>query len=323
MAAPSTNIRLLLGGDSFQRDLALKEIKKRRYGDEETEILRFDASAGDVSSAIEEVVSYSLFNPNQIVVLERIEKTPKTDLSFLVEYASKPRGDTPFIFFAPSEKEISKPLVKAIGKTYIRTLPKTTQGEIRKIVQERCDEHNVSFANNAINFYMHSCGDNIDAALRELNKLILWAGEKGTISLELCRKLVQTEEEETIWAITNAVGDKDVQKALQSLDRLLEQGENEVDITRLLIGAFRSMYHCKTLMSEKTPSAELSQRTGKRGYGLTVTQKQTQGFTIDALRNSINRLRRADDEMKGGVYVPSPSHKRILIERLVIDLCQS
>ncbi len=323
MAAPSTNIRLLLGGDSFQRDVALKEIKKRRYGDEEAEIMRFDASAGDVSSAIEEVVSYSLFNPNQIVVLDRVEKTPKTDLASLVEYASKPRGDTPFIFFAPSEKDISKPLFKAIGTTYTRTLPKTTQGQIRKIVLERCAERDVSFPDNAIKFYMKSCGENIDTALRELNKLILWAGKEGTISLELCRKLVQTEEEETIWAITNAVGDKDVQQALQSLDRLLEQGENEVDITRLLIGAFRALYHCKTLMREKVSSADLSKRTGKHGYGLTKTQNQTKGFTIDALRSAINRLRRADDEMKGGVYIPSPSHKRILIERLVIDLCQS
>lgn len=313
----ATNIRLLLGGDSHQRKLVLDEIQQRRYGSGEVERLPFDAASGDTERAIDEVLSFSLFNPDRIVILDRLEKIPKPDLELLLNYAEHPRGDTPFLLFSPSEKETPAGLLKILDKKVIRVLPKTNKAQIQKLIRDRCAQQQVTFEGKALGFFLQECGDNVDAALRELEKLLLGTEDKGSITLDLCQRLIQTEQDTNIWAITNAVGDKNTSEALVAIDHLLSEGDDEISITGRLIATFRSMYDCKTLMAEKASDAEM----GKRIKALNITKQRCQSFSLHALRNCIAQLRRADNDLKGGRSVPSASFKRILLERLVIDLC--
>lgn len=316
-----TNIRLLIGGDSLQRKHAIADIQNRRYGDIEVEQLFFDAATGDTERAIDEVLSFSLFNPDRIVILDRVDMISKSDLELLVEYASHPRGDTPFLLISSSEKETPSALTKILDKKVVRVLPKTKKAEIQKIVLDRCAAQKISFERDALQFFLEVCGDNVDAAQRELDKLTLWADEEATITLDLCQRLIQTEQDTNVWAITNAVGDKNTAEALKALDLLLSQGDDEVSITGRLISTFRGLYFCKALSTEKTPDAEFGKRLGQSGYGLKMTRQRSERFSIGALRNVVELLRRADNDLKGGRYVPSADHKRILLERLVIDLC--
>jgi len=315
--ASATNIRLLLGGDSHQRKLILDEIQQRRYGSGDVERLYFDAATGDTERAIDEVLSFSLFNPDRIVILDRLESISKPDTELLVTYAGHPRGDTPFLLYSPSEKETPSDLLKVLDKKTIRVLPKTGKAEIQKLIRDHCVTKQVTFETQAMSFFMQECGDSVETALRELDKLILGADDKGTITLDLCKRLIQTEQDADIWAITNAVGDKKIVDALLALDQLLAQGDDEISITARLIPAFRSMYDCKTLMGEKASDAEM----GKRVKALSLTKKRSQSFTLPALRRCLARLHRMDNDLKGGRSVPSTDHKRILLERLVIDLC--
>lgn len=321
MAGSTSNIRLIYCEDSFQRREAIAEIQKKRYGDEEVECLYFTASAGETPRALEEILSFSLLSPNRIVVLDGLEKVPVDHLNALVEYANHPCGDVPFLWMAETEKKTPAALRKAIDKKYVRVLKKTDKSAIRKQVLNRCAEKQVTFDRKALEFFLQSCNGQMDITLRELDKLLLWTDEKGTIGLDLCSRLVQTEEEEDIWAITNAVGDRDAPRALKALDRLLSQGDDEIAITGRLITTFRTLYHFKSLAAEDLSAAEIGKRTGKKDFVLKKNLSQSKGFSLVSLRRAIHMLRQADNDLKGGRAVPSSAHKRIVLERLTIDLC--
>ncbi|MBN2326803.1 MAG: DNA polymerase III subunit delta [Candidatus Omnitrophica bacterium] len=322
MASSATNIRLLIGGDSLQQKKAVDEIQQRRYGNDDVEQLRFDAATGDAARAIDEVISFSLFNPNRIVILDNIDTLKKDDLDILTAYAGRPRGDIPFLLLSPSQKDTPKALLKVLDKKIVRVLQKTGKGQIQKLIRDRCAERRIDFERDALELFMQLCGDHVETAMRELDKLLLWADDHGAITLELCRRLVQTEQDKNIWAITNAVGDKNASEALQALDLLLSQGDDEVAITGRLISTFRGIYHCKTLQAEKTPESQWGGKMGQTGYGLKMTKQRSQGFSLEALRKSIALLRRADNDLKGGRPISSIAHRRTLLERLVIDLCR-
>ncbi|MGC9327367.1 MAG: DNA polymerase III subunit delta, partial [Candidatus Hinthialibacter sp.] len=319
MASSATNIRLLIGGDSLQQKIAVQEIQQRRYGNDEVEQHYFDAAAGETARAVDEVLSFSLFNPNRIVILDHIDQLKKNDADILIDYAGHPRGDIPFLLFSISQKETPKALLKVLDKKVVRVLPKTSKGQIQKMIRDRCAERRVEFEQDAMVFFMNLCGDHVETAMRELDKILLWADDQGTITLSLCQKLIQSEQDKDIWAITNAVGDKNASEALNALDLLLSQGEDEVAITGRLISTFRGIYLCKALQAEKVPESQWGGKMGQTGYGLKMTKQRSQKFSLEALRKSIALLRRTDNDLKGGRPISSVAHRRILLERLVIN----
>ncbi len=316
------NILLLTGGDTLQQEKTAAAIAKKRFGEEEVDWVRLDAGAGETRRAIEEVRTGSLFTPNKIVTLGNIEKIPKSDLEVLTGALKRLGGDILFLMLGPDKKEVPKALIEALGKERVREVPKPTPAQIRAAVLKRCADQQVTMEKDALEWFMNVCGDNAEIARREVEKLLLWADESKTITREMCRRLVQTEEEEDIWAITNAVAARDAVLALKTLDRLLAQDDDEIAITARLIGNFKTMYHCKALETDKTPFAEWAKRVGRQGYALKIAQERSRKFTLEALRESLHLLREADADLKGRKPTHPPIYKRLVLERLILDLCR-
>ena len=61
-------------------------------------------------------------------------------------------------------------------------------------------------------------------AVRELQKLILWAGKGNEVKLEDCQFLIQAEKEKDVWSVTKAVSAKNTKSAVHALNELLQQG---------------------------------------------------------------------------------------------------
>ncbi len=323
MSQIPSNIRLLLAGDSLEREKKIIAIGREFFGSEEVEQIRLSAEAGETARAVEEVLSYSLFAPCRIVILI-LKKTLKTDdIDILENYAKRPRGDTPFLWIAESEKETPKALIKVLAKECKIILSKTSPAALRKEVQRRCAKHNITLTPDAFKFLMESCGDDAETTLRELAKILLWAEEGKEVDLKSCERIIIPKHDKDIWAITNAVSIKKADLALQAIDRLLNQGDNEIAIVARLNGTFRSLFLCKTLSNENVPDSEWSKHLGRRGYALTKIKSQSKAFSLDSLRKGIQFLRQADIDLKGGKPTNPPSYKRMVLERLVIDLSKT
>ncbi len=309
----------------------IQKIRKEQFGDEEIERKDFDAGAGEIPQAIEELLSLSLFSSNKIVVIKRIKKPAraksaqsttnsrkkKTDpFSSLADFINKPRGSTPLIMFCEAKSDIPKPIETALGKKRIAELKKTTPAEIRKAILRRCEQQNVTLKNNAFEYILECCGDNAEAAQRETQKLLLWAKEGQTVTIEDCRLLIQKEIEEDIWAVSNSVAAKDAEKALLALGQSIELGKAPQEIVGQLSKLFRDLLQCKALTTEKVPPSEWEKRTGMRGWGLDLKMRESKRFTIEALRDGVSRLQQADEDIKGNKL-----DINFALERAIMDLC--
>lgn len=322
---------LYLGGDSYQRKLAVHTLQKERFGDDEVEITRFDTEAGEIPHAIDEVVSYSLFSSSKLVVLESVEQAGKDHLELLSAYIQHPRGDTPLLMFAPIEKELTKvkeketlkKIQKIVSKSQVKVLPKTSAAQIRKLILDKCKKLKITFEENAMNFFMESCAKEVEVVQKELEKLLIWADDDKTITLEACQRLVINEEEESVWAITNAAAEKNASLALRAVEKLLNQEDDEISITGRLIRTFVDMYRYKSLEIDKIPASEIGGKMGMVGFRLEQVQKHTKKFTLDELRQSISALRKVDSDLKGGRNIGAPILRKMVLERLILDLCNA
>ncbi len=330
MTASYPLVTVLAGGDSLQQQAEIKKIAKQAYGEGEFVIQRFDAAQKQTIRAVEELLSFSMLDPNRVIVLENAETVKQragasngedgpvgNDLSAVLEFVKSPRGETPFVLLADSDKNLSAPLKKALPKGAIYKLAKTSANKIRDAVMKRCSQAGVEIKPDAVKFFIGQCGDDAAAAQRELEKLLLWAEDGQTVTLDDCRRLIETEDDESVWELTNAAGQKKTRDALHLLNQLLDQGDHPIKIMAALSNHFRLLYACRALKADGIKQDQWAKRLGKPPWMIDRAARQANQFSLNAMQDAVRLLQQADADGKGG-----KSDEFLVVERLVVDLCQ-
>lgn len=322
MAASRPAIVLLAGEDAIQRDAKIKQLAKAAFGGEDYEVKRFDAAERQAAFAIEELLSFSMLDPNRVVVLERADALSKRgeksgDAAAVFEFIENPRGESPFIMTADSIKDVSAALKKALPKEAIVTLEKTGAAKIRNAVVKRCNDAGVEIEPKALKYFLDRCGDDASAAQRELEKILLWAEPGQPVTEDDCRRLIEAEGDESIWELVNAAGRKESRAALGLLRHRLDQGDHPVQIVGALANHFRLLFACRSLKQDGVAQAQWPKRMGKPEWMIGRAANQASQFSIDALREALRLLHEADSGVKG-----ARPDDVMTAERLVIDLCR-
>lgn len=313
---------VFVGGDDLQRQKNIQALIKKRFGAEEYEFHRYLAAQGQIPSAVEEVLSFSLFSPNKVVQVNHMEKASAEELAPIIQFLGNPRGDALLILCYMEDKKVPAALQKVLPKEAIIQLSITSASQLRTQIEKTLQKQQLNIASNAMDYLLETCAHDPEMAMRETEKLILWGNPGDTISLETCRLLVQNQMEEQVWNISNAVADKKPDEALIKLKHLFDQGVHPLIAMTFLIRTFRQMYHFKTLVMEKTPTAELAKRIGVSPGALNFTRKNCSRFSLAALQKGIDLLRQADEDIKGGKPASPEKFLHSIMERLVIDLCK-
>jgi len=311
---------LFIVEDAWSLENEIASLKKSRFGGEETEIHRFDVREEEIAKAIEEAQSDSLFTPHKIVILANVDEVKTEEAEFLLNYIARPLGDAIMIFTASGKKGVSNKLMKALEPDGVRELAKTQLDKIRKSIESHCVKQKIKIDKKALDFFLQSCGQDAISAKGEMEKLLLWAGDGGTITLEDCQRLLLSESEEIIWTLTDAVAGKNAAAALQAFDRLLSQGSEPIAIIGSLTRTFRQLLLCATLAEDKIPAKEWPSKLGLKGYPLEKTIQFSRKFSFSAIKRGIAMLRQADDDFKGGKG--GAAERPQIMERLLIDLCR-
>ncbi|MBZ0258379.1 hypothetical protein K8I31_20090, partial [bacterium] len=170
MSDAASLITVLAGGDSLQIQAEIKKIAKRAYGGDDYEIMRFDAAQKQTVRAVEELLSFSMLDPNRAIVLENAETIKKragssddddapagNDLTALLDFIKSPRGEAPLILLASSEKDLSAVIKKALPAKAVIKLAKTSANKIREAVMKRCNEAGIEIEPKAVKFFIDQC----------------------------------------------------------------------------------------------------------------------------------------------------------------------
>ncbi len=321
-------IGLFIGGDELQQERTIAAVIKKLYGDQDVDRMIYYASEGQAGRAIEEVLSFSLFSTEKVVILKELDKLGKgkedeeegnggkSAYDVVIEYVEQPRGDTPLLLFSDNKK-LPKRLLDAIGKDAIKELKATTDAQIKDEALRRSKEEGITLAPETIRYLIDQCGQDVTSALTELDKLMAWAEEGQTVTLEDCRTLIRSTHEDKVWGLVDWVAKHDIKSALEFYIQLFEQGEEPIAIISFLAASFRKMLLCRTLAEENIPDKEWPKRVGMSGFPLKMTIEKSKQFSIKGLRHGIHLLRCADEDAKGG-----KSDRFLMTERLVMDLCR-
>jgi DNA polymerase-3 subunit delta len=212
------------------------------------------------------------------------------------------------------------------------------EGPVLMQAQAKARELGLTFESGALELLVQMAGDDTRQLENEMEKIDLYLGERRRAGLQTVRGLVSVSRAGVIWEVGNAIGARDLKRALELVNLLLFQGQNAIGI---LLGAIvpkvRSLVLVKDLLSrhklntssyssftvslEALPTnatAHLPRKkdgTGFNVYPLFLSINEAQRFKLDELHEGLKACLDANAKL-----VTTQLDERLVLERLLVGL---
>lgn len=204
--------------------------------------------------------------------------------------------------------------------------------------EKKARELGLTFESGALELLVQMAGDDTRQLENELEKIDVYLGERRRAGLTTVRHLVSQSRAGVLWDLGNALGARDLPRALNLLDTLLYQGQNAIGI---LLGAIvprvRSLLLVKELGSryklnrhgygafcnslEALPSsatAHLPRKkdgTGFNAFPLFLALEEVGRFTLEELHAAFAACLEANHKL-----VTTQLDNQVVLERLLVGM---
>ena len=175
-------------------------------------------------------------------------------------------------------------------------------------------------------------GDDLRGLRQELDKLLLFVGDRSAIGAADVEAIVADRGEGWIFDLTRAIGDRDASAALVQLGRLLARGEHPLKILGTVASEIRRLLSARQFLATDLARVwkrgmsypQFQQDVLKNGAPLLTRNpyadymcfQRAERFSLTELSSYMDGLFEADRRLKS-----SGSQPRLVIEKLILGMC--
>lgn len=322
-------VYLLFGEETYLRDLAAKYITDIVLKDSnlrdfnETEI---SLNQSDVKQAISAAEQIPMVDEKRIVRITDVaistnkqkNNIKEEDEGVLDSYLTRPAESSVVIFVAD---EIDKRLKLAkilLNKCVSVEFKALEDNALIKWANDKFKELDATADDKALRHLVGLVGNDLRKLTLEVEKLAVAALPDSIITYELVESLVPNSREMSNFDLTDHLLSKNKIKALQTLNKILNDGAEPLMLLGLLGYNFHRLFLAKEMMNEGVDRGEISKimrmQYNKQEEFL-KTARQTDRETFQWI---LKRLAETDEAIKTSVGTP-----RLQIEILVCELVNS
>jgi DNA polymerase-3 subunit delta len=244
-------------------------------------------------------------------IIENFEKVPLTTALVLVEHKlltsdwEREKGNLHWLErWAGSNRE----------RVYVKAFP---LGDMGGWIQNRAAQEGGQFTHEAAGRLAELVGDNTRLADQETRKLLDYADYKRPVGVEDVDLLTPDSSQADIFAMVDALGMRDGQKASENLQRLLEQQEHGY-IFAMVIRQFRLLLLVREILDGGGAGDEIAAKLRFLGVKKWMSRKlipQAKRFSLPVLEERFHRLLNLDEDVKSSL-IPVDLALQIFVSEL-------
>lgn len=213
------------------------------------------------------------------------------------------------------------------------------EDEVIPVVERRARELGITFDNEAVEMLVQLAGEDTRQLDSEVEKLSLYLGERTRVTAEDVRLLVPLNRAGVVFELGNAIGKRDLRRALELIRTLVYQGQNPIGILlAAVVPRVRSLLLAADLVTrhpklprgsygafgsalDKLPAAETSHipkkkdGSGLNAYPIFLALDETRRYTVGELRAALQAC--LDANLK---LVTTSIDPQLVLERLIIGM---
>jgi DNA polymerase-3 subunit delta len=173
-----------------------------------------------------------------------------------------------------------------------RDMPRTLVGEAKRL--------GFDLDPAAARVLVDRMGANPQRLQNELERLALWAGEAGKVSAADLDAMIADTSEAAVWALSDALIERDAAAALRIAEKLISQGENVTGLIYGLASRLRKACAAAAMLEEGAPPKQVESSLGMHPYAAKQLVRRLQGVDVGELREATIALADLEVWCRGG-----------------------
>ena len=309
-----SNTYLLYGEELFLLENALKKIKNL-FGECIKGINYIpidDTNIGEIIADIETPAfgyEKKLIIARNTGILNKEGKRKNADMSKirenLAEYLDKNNkviSESVILVFVEEDVDRRSKLYKTIEKIgNVCNFEYQKPIQIEKRMKAICNGYKVKISDSNLKYFVEICGTNMQELINEIRKLIEYAGENGTIEKKDIDNLCIKKLESVIFDLTDNLGRKQTDKAIEVLKNLIYEKEPIQKILITLYNHFKRIYLTKIAIKNNKDIITSLNLKPNQTFLVNKYKMQSKYFEEKELKNILQSLRDLDYNYKIGL----------------------
>jgi DNA polymerase-3 subunit delta len=252
-------------------------------------------------------------------------KMPASDTALikgLLEYLPRLPQTTGLVFVESRTLQKTNPAFKAVPSdqkkvAYVKEFKPPDERELGRWIKRRMNAKGGEIMPQAAQELAHLVGGDLRQLDQELDKLWAHSNFQRPVSIADVRNLVSATQTESVFALVDAIGLRQREKAMRVLHELLEAGAAPLYLLSMIERQFRILLQVKDLQARAVAPSGMQKTLGIRhSFIIEKSLRQAQNFRMDALESIYGRLADVEQKIKTGEI-----DDLLALDLLVIELC--
>jgi DNA polymerase-3 subunit delta len=271
MADSLSSLYLIAGTDQAKIDATRGRLRARAEGDGGAGALEiFEPSEGrggpDHEALLAAIPAMSLTETRRYLLADGVERWRDRQLEPVVAALASLPPDLTVVLIARAKAPAK--LTKAVkaGKGEIHEFEAPKARDMPRLLVADAKRLGYVLEPAAARVLVERMGASSVRLRNELGRLALWAGEGGRVSVEDLEAMISDTSEAAVWALSDALLERDPARAAALAERLISQGENVTGLIYGLASRLRKACAAAAQIEEGVPPKQVESSLGMHPY---------------------------------------------------------
>ena len=287
--------------------------------------IKFNLYETNFNQIIEEAMTMPFFSDKKVILVqntfiftgEKVSKDHTIDAHAVIEFIEKYNGDSLVIFqvFA-SKLDERKKMVKTLKKhAKIKKVEQMSEVEMKQWIQSYLNQNFKEIKQDALDQFLTLTGIHYQLINQELDKLLLYIGDKPTINLEDVKTIVNRSLEQNVFLLTEYIQNGQKQKAITLMRDLIQLKEEPIKLLALITSNYRLYYQSLILNQKGYSEQQIAKTVGAHPYRVKLALRHARKYTLESLLEKMNICVETDYHLKS-----SYMDKVLILELFILKL---
>lgn len=313
-------VYLLTGEDVYRKNLVIQKIREVLHPDDFNSY-QSEADKADLGEVLALANTSPVFSDSRLIVLTGIEKLRKEPKEALIRYLDNPLPTTTLVLTHNDSKKMKTEKVLAevcsdAGR--VANFDELKKDELNSWVRQKMQEKGLKPTFDSVDLLCESVGGELNALENEIEKISLYTSDREdkSISKEDVLACIGFSKEENPFELSNAITACNKTRAVQLVDKLVDDGEEPVAILSKMTFPILKMARIKRLSEAGMAPAEILRAAGLMYWESRLVSAARSFPAQKNFLNALNRIIDADAAFKSS----SASDPKILLKGILLTL---
>lgn len=274
---------------------------------------------------IEEALTMPFISEKKAIVVknafiftgEKVSKDIQPNNEQVNEFLEKYDGEN-FIIFEVYQNKLDerKKITKTLKKTSkLAKVEQMSEQEIKNWIKNKLHENFKDIKQDALDLFIELTGINFNIVSQELEKIILFLGERTTINKKDVEGIINRSLEQNVFLLTEYIQKGEKYKAIQLIKDLIVMKEEPIKLLALITSNYRLYYQCKILSRKGYSGQQIAKTINVHPYRVKLALNQVKHYQLTHLLNIIDQCAETDYKLKS-----SYMDKQLILELFILSL---